>query len=64
VPSFFKTVPAGTYVLHIEANRNDIQFDPTDLLIRVAPTATEYPLDLIKMASGCGGFYLQPDTKH
>jgi hypothetical protein len=57
----FEHLPAGDYVLHIEGNESNVQFDPTDILIRVDPNTTVRPLDLLKVESGCGGSYLQPE---
>ena len=58
----FGPVPDGTYVLHIEPGKSRAEFGPTDLLISIDAKASEQTLPLVKMQSGCGGVYMEPDN--
>jgi hypothetical protein len=58
----FDEVPAGTYVLHIEGGGSGRNYDATDLLIRLSPTASSDSVDLIRRDAGggsCGGTSLE-----
>jgi hypothetical protein len=55
-------VPAGTYVLHIEGGTGGRQYEPTDLLIRLSPSASSDTLELTRREPGggsCGTTYLE-----
>ena len=58
----FDGVPAGVYVLHIEGGGSGRDYDATDLLIRLSPTASKDAVDLIRREAGggsCGGTSLE-----
>jgi hypothetical protein len=58
----FDEVPAGTYVLHVEGGASGRDYDATDLLIRLGPTATRDAVDLTRREAGggsCGGASLE-----
>jgi hypothetical protein len=58
----FDRIPSGTYVLHAEGGRSNRDYDTTDLLIRLSPTATGDSVVLTRRdASGgsCGGTSLE-----
>jgi hypothetical protein len=55
----FDTVSNGTYVLHVEGGSAETRdYDATDLLIELSPSATRNVLLLTRREGGCGGTYL------
>lgn len=51
-------IPAGIYVLHIEGGSGGRDYEPTDLLIRLSPSASRDELELTRREPGggsCGG---------
>lgn len=58
----FNEVPAGLYALHIEGGGSGRDYDASDLLIRLSPSAKSDALHLIRREAGggsCGGTYLE-----
>ena len=58
----FDGVPSGTYVLHAEGGQSDRDYDSTDQLISIGPTAKRDTLLLVSREAGggsCGGNHLE-----
>lgn len=58
----FDGIPAGTYVLHAEGGQSDRDYDSTDQLIKIGPTAKRDTLILVRRDAGggsCGGTGLE-----
>lgn len=58
----FDGMPRGTYVLHAEGGQSDRDYESTDQLIRIGPTAKRDTLLLVRRDAGggsCGGTSLE-----
>jgi hypothetical protein len=58
----FEQAPVAVYVLHIEGGGSGRTYDPTDLQIRLSPTANRDRLELIRRdtsGGSCGGTHLE-----
>ena len=61
----FDEVPPGIYALHIEGGGSGRDYDASDLLVQLSPSAKSDALDLIRRdgsGGSCGGTYLELST--
>jgi hypothetical protein len=58
----FDEVPGGTYVLHAEGGKSNRDYEATDILIKLTPSATRHSMILSRRepsGGSCGGTVLE-----